>query len=190
MPKIALPPAKALDLIVVTLSCILFLLLTTHQITAPGFYYDEALDAVPAMQIVQGQPTDLLNNASLDLFGRHWPLMLLDYQGIISTYLLVPFFLLGGINVVAVRAFPIVAGVIAILLTYVLGRLWFDRGTGRIAALLLAVSPSWVFWSRIGATGAPGGSRRSCWRCRPRGSSGAASGSMSSPRSCRSRWGR
>ncbi len=150
MPRIALPSAKILDLIIVTLSCGLFLLLTTHQITAPGFYYDEALDAVPAMQIVQGQPTDLLNNASLDLFGRHWPLMLLDYQGIVSTYLLVPFFLIGGINVVAVRAFPIIAGVIAILLTYVLGRLWFDRGTGRIAALLLAVSPSWVFWSRIG----------------------------------------
>ena len=150
MRRIALLPPAALDLITVLLGCAIFLYLTTHQISAPGFYYDEALDAVPAMQIVQGQPTDLLNNAGLDLFGRRWPLMLLDYQGIISTYLLVPFFLIGGINVYAVRAMPIAAGVLAILLTYVLGRLWFDRGTGRIAALLLAVSPSWIFWSRIG----------------------------------------
>src|SRR5438046_6714358 len=138
------------DLLIVAAAGALFLLLATQQILLPGLYYDEALDAVPAMQIVQGQPTELLNSAGLDFAGRRWPLMLLDYQGTVSTYLLVPFLLAGGINVAALRAMPILAGVVAIVLTYALGRLWFGASVGRVAALLLAVSPSWVFWSRIG----------------------------------------
>src|SRR5947208_7563507 len=85
-----------LDLLVVAGACAIFLLLATHQILLPGLYYDEALDAVPAMQIVQGQPTELLDNAGLDFAGRRWPLMLLNYQGTVSTYLLVPFLLAGG----------------------------------------------------------------------------------------------
>ena len=140
----------ALDWGILALACAVFLFLSLYQVHLPGLYYDEAWDAVSAMQIVQGLPTELQRGAGVDLFGRTWPLMLGDYQGIISTYLLVPFFWLGGINVTALRLFPIVAGVVTLPLTYGLARAWFGASVARIAVLLLAVSPSWIFWSRLG----------------------------------------
>jgi 4-amino-4-deoxy-L-arabinose transferase-like glycosyltransferase len=127
-----------------------FLLLTLHQLQLPGLYYDEAWDAVTSMQLLQGAPVELERGAHLSLFGRDWPLMLDDYQGIISAYLLVPFFALGGVNVTALRAFPILSGLIAVVLCFFLARAWFGRNAARLATLLFAVSPSWVFWSRIG----------------------------------------
>ncbi|HUS17174.1 MAG TPA: glycosyltransferase family 39 protein [Chloroflexia bacterium] len=139
-----------LDGLTVGLAAALFLALTTYQIRLPGLYYDEAWDAVSTMHLIQGTPVELDRGAHLALFGRQWPLMLDDYQGIISSYLLVPFFLLGGINVEALRAFPIVSGLIAVVLCFLLARAWFGRRAARIAVLLFAVAPSWVFWSRLG----------------------------------------
>ncbi len=146
--RIGLP--TLLDALTVGVACAVFLLLALYQLHLPGLYYDEAWDAVSTMHIVQGTPVELDRGAHISLFGRQWPLMLDDYQGIISTYLLVPFFLIGGISVTSIRAFPILSGVIAIVLCYFLARAWFGRGAARIAVLLFALSPSWIFWSRIG----------------------------------------
>ncbi|MGI8587777.1 MAG: ArnT family glycosyltransferase [Chloroflexia bacterium] len=139
-----------LDVLAVTLAACIYLGLTTYQLTLPGLYYDEAWDAVSTMHIVQNVPVELERGAHLSLLGRDWPLMLDDYQGTVSTYMLVPFFLLGGINVASLRAFPILSGLIALILCYFLARAWFGRATARLAVLLFAVSTSWVFWSRIG----------------------------------------
>ncbi len=72
------------------------------------------------------------------------------YQGVTYTYLALPFFALGGVNVISLRLMTVLVGVLGIVLTYFLGRAWFGRGVGRISALLLAISPAWVFWSRLG----------------------------------------
>ncbi|HMA34442.1 MAG TPA: glycosyltransferase family 39 protein, partial [Chloroflexia bacterium] len=150
MRSARLPRLPLLDFVTLVLAGAIFLGLTLYQLDLPGLYYDEAWDAVATMHIVQGTPVELERGASITLFGRAWPLMLDDYQGIISTYLLVPFFLIGGINVTSLRAFPIVSGLIALILCYFLARAWFGRGAARLAVLLFALSPSWIFWSRIG----------------------------------------
>jgi hypothetical protein len=140
-----------LDAAVVTAACIVFLGLCLYQIQLPGLYADEAFDVIPAMQILLGHPVELQRNIGLHIFGLDLPLMSSsDYQGVTSTYLVLPFFALGGINVVSLRLMTVTVGLVGVILTYFLARAWFGRGTARLAVLLIAVSPAWVFWSRLG----------------------------------------
>ena len=73
-----------------------------------------------------------------------------DYQGVTSTYLALPFFALFGINVFALRLMTITVGLMGVVLTFFLARRWFGPGTARLSVLLIATSPAWVFWSRLG----------------------------------------
>ncbi|MCS6800706.1 MAG: glycosyltransferase family 39 protein [Chloroflexota bacterium] len=127
-----------------------FLLLATHQLHLPGLYYDEAADAVPAMQIVLGQPVDLSRGAGIELFGRVWPLMVMEYVGAVSTYAIVPMILWLGVTPEAVRAAPIAGGAVTLLLSWGLLRAAFGRTVAVIAVWLVALHPSFVFWTRQG----------------------------------------
>jgi dolichyl-phosphate-mannose-protein mannosyltransferase len=128
----------------------LFVGVAAYQIRLPGLYNDEAYDVVPAMQLVLGQPVELNRDVGLRLFGYDLPLMISDYQGATSAYGVLPLFALFGVGVETVRAFTIGVGALAIVLTYLFGRALFGRPAGLLAALLLATSPSFVFWSRVG----------------------------------------
>lgn len=102
------------------------------------------------MQLILGQPVELNRGVGLRLLGYDLPVMISDYQGVTSAYSVIPFFKLLGIGVVAVRTLTIAFGALAIALTYLLGRRLGGVGTGLMAALLLATSPSFIFWSRVG----------------------------------------
>ena len=140
-----------LDAGIVALSCLVFLGLALYQLELPGLYADEAFDVIPAMQLLLGHPVELQRGVGLHLFGWDLPLMSSsDYQGVTSTYLALPFFAVGGISVASLRTMTVAVGVVGVVLTYFLARAWFGRGTARLAVLLMAVSPAWVFWSRLG----------------------------------------
>ncbi len=140
-----------LDAAFVGVACVLFLGLSLYQLQRPGLYADEAFDVIPAMQLLQGHTVELQRNIGLHLFDLDLPLMSSsDYQGVTSTYLVLPFFALGGINVVSLRLMTVTVGLIGVILTYFLARAWFGRGAARLAVLLIAVSPSWIFFSRLG----------------------------------------
>ena len=139
------------DALVVIAACIVFLGICLYQVQLPGLYTDEAFDVIPAMQLLTGHAVELQRNIGLHLFGYDLPLMSSsDYQGVTSTYLVLPFFALGGINVVSLRLMTISVGVLGVILTYFLARAWFGRGVARLAVVLIAVSPAWIFWSRLG----------------------------------------
>ena len=154
LPDNARPTAVTLpgvlDWLVVALALALFIGVAAHQWRLPGLYNDEAYDVVPAMQLVLGQPVELNRGVGLHLFGRDFPLMISDYQGVSSMYVVLPLFALFGPGVGPVRAMTIGFGVVAIILTYLLGRRLFGRPAGLVAAALLASNPSFIFWSRIG----------------------------------------
>ena len=150
-PPIARRAISLIDVAVVALSCAIFLAICLYQLDLPGLYNDEAFDVIPAMQIVLGHPVELLRGAGLDILGVNLPLMSSsDYQGITSTYLAIPFFALGGVNVFSLRLMTVLVGVVALILAFFLARSWFGTAEARLAVLLLAVSPAWVFWSRLG----------------------------------------
>ena len=139
-----------LEAVAVSGAIAVFLLLATHQLSLPGLYYDEAADAVPAMQIVLDQPIDLARGAGVEINGRTWPLMVMDYVGSLSTYAIVPAILLFGVTPEAVRAAPIAFGALTLLLSYGFLRQAFGVWIAIIAVWLVAVHPSFVFWTRQG----------------------------------------
>ena len=142
--------AALADTLIVGACCLLFFLISVYQLDLPGLYTDEAYDVIPAMQMVLGHQVELQGDV-LRLSGLSLPLMSSSaYQGVTYTYLSLPFFALGGVNVYSLRLMTVLVGVVGVILAYFLGRAWFGRGAGLLAALLLALSPSWIFWSRVG----------------------------------------
>ncbi len=142
---------KTQDLALVV-ACAIFATLTIYQLNLPGLYADEALDVVPAMQLLNQQSIDFgaVRGAYFPLGGLKLPVMNSDYQGVVGTYGALPFLAVGGVNVYSIRMFTIVTGIIAMILAYYWGSTLLGANVAAIAVLLLAFSPSWVFWSRIG----------------------------------------
>ncbi len=127
-----------------------FLSISLHQLALPGLYYDEALDLVPMLQVMHGEPATLLRGIGFSLGSYTYPLMLLDYMGSLNGYLSLPFMALFGPGVVAARVAPIFFSAVTIVLAFALARAWFGRGVAAVTALLLAVNPSFIWFSRQG----------------------------------------
>ncbi len=135
------------------LGCILalYLTLSLHQLDLPGLHYDEAFEAVPALQLLQNQPVTAFRSSGLVINGRTFPFMTQDYIGALNTYLALPFIYLSGPTPAALRLMSIIAGVITVWLAYLLARrLTGSAAVGLAASLLLAVDPTFVFWTRQG----------------------------------------
>jgi 4-amino-4-deoxy-L-arabinose transferase-like glycosyltransferase len=135
----------------IVLGLVVFLALCLYQIELPGLHYDEAREAgVPAMQLLMGQPVETFRGSGIRIMGRVLPLMVTDYIGALNVYLLLPFFALLGSDVFALRLMPIFFAALTLLLTYLLAQQLFNRRVAITTYLLLAVNPSFIFWSRQG----------------------------------------
>ena len=129
---------------------VLFVGLTSYQLGLPGLHYDEAFEAMPAMQLLLDQPVTTFRGNGVQ-FGDHlFPLMTQDYIGAINTYAAIPFFFLLGISPTSLRLMTIVVGLLTLWLTYRLADSFYGAPASSIAALLLAVNPTFIFWSRQG----------------------------------------
>ncbi len=109
-----------------------FLALTLHQLNLPGFYYDEALDLVPMLHVMRGEPPELLRNIGIGRF----PIMLLDYMGSLGGYLTLPFMALLRAGRMWPRALqPIFFSCVTIVLAWLLARalVWRWRCGGHSA---------------------------------------------------------
>jgi 4-amino-4-deoxy-L-arabinose transferase-like glycosyltransferase len=133
-----------------TVALALFLGLVTYQLVLPGLHYDEAFEAVPAMQLLLHQPVTTFRSNGILVGGRLLPLMTQDYIGAINTYAAIPFFLLLGINPLSLRVMAIAIGLVTLWLTYRLADRLYGPTVAALAGLLLAVNPTFVFWSRQG----------------------------------------
>lgn len=129
-----------------------FLATALRQLDLPGLYYDEALDLAPMLDIMRGVPTPLLRGIGVTIGGYTWPVMLMDYMGSLNGYVTLPFMLALGPGVAAARLSPILFSAITIVLAYAIARAWFGRTAGLLTALLLAASPSFIWFSRQGIT--------------------------------------
>jgi 4-amino-4-deoxy-L-arabinose transferase-like glycosyltransferase len=130
------------------IALLLFALGATYQIQLPGLNYDEALDAVPAMNVALGQPVHAL--ATIWLGGREWPLMVMPYIGAVTSWLLLAGFTLAGVSVTTLRLTTVIVGGLILLLSWGFLRDYLDERVASLAVLLLAVNPTYVFWSRMG----------------------------------------
>ncbi|MEK7217351.1 MAG: glycosyltransferase family 39 protein, partial [Chloroflexota bacterium] len=142
-------PWDELAVLAVILS--VFGILALPNLGLPGLYYDEAADAVPAMQLLLGHAVETLRGSGITVLGRNFPIMAFDYVGPVHTYAAVPFFVLFGVNPAALRLMTVAGGAATVILTcYWVRDLSSSRTTGWIAALLLAVHPSFIYYVRQG----------------------------------------
>jgi len=141
----------ALQLLCLAGSAFLFLALSVYQLQLPGLHYDEAREAgLNAMQLVTGQPLTAFRDAVVRVGPWQLPLMVQDYIGALNVVLAVPFLALGGVNVPALRALPILIGLLTLLVTHRVAWHLAGPAAASVAGFLLAVNPSFVFWSRQG----------------------------------------
>ncbi len=143
--------------------------LSLYQLDLPGLHYDEAFEAVPALQLILGQPLTAFRNSGLQIGGQRFPFMTQDYIGALNTYAALPFIAVLGSTPTALRIMSVLVGAGTLWLAYALSvALTGGRGIGLIAALLLAVDPTFIFWNRQGIfvtaiTAAIGLAATLCW---------------------------
>ncbi len=138
------------ELPILLLGLTIFFALTFYQIELPGLHPDEALEVLPAVQLLRGQEVECFKGVCVHLFGLRLPVMIYEYIATVNTYLVIPFFLAFGINVPALRTMPIVTSAVAMLFLYLWSRELYGRRVASITFLLMSVNPSFVFWSRQG----------------------------------------
>lgn len=129
-----------------------FLVLALRQLDLPGFYYDEGFDLVPMMALARGEAPELLRGIGLQIGGLSLPLMKMDYLGSLTGYLTLPFMAAFGPGVIAARLQPIFFSAVTIALAFVAARRWFGDRVAAVSTLLLAVNPSFIWFSRQGIT--------------------------------------
>jgi len=141
----------AIRYLLIALPLAIYFLLALPQLDLPGLHNDEAAEAgLQAMQILNGQAISAFRDAGLNIGGRIFPLMVQDYIGAFNIYFALPFFATLGSTVIALRLYTVVVGAITLTLTYGFMREAFNSRAAFIATLLLASTPSFIFWQRQG----------------------------------------
>ena len=127
------------------------MMLGAYQLQLPGLHYDEAKEAgLNAMELITGQPVTAFRDATVQVGPLQFPLMVQDYIGALNVVLAAPFLAIGGVNVVALRWLSLLTGVLTLAVTWRVA--WHLGGplAASATALLLAVNPAFIFWSRQG----------------------------------------
>src|SRR3990172_4533478 len=129
----------------------IYFALALPQLDLPGLHNDEAAEAgLQAQQILSSQPIAAFREAGLSIGGRAFPLMVQDYIGAFNVYFVLPFFAALGSTVSALRLYTVLIGAVTMLCTYGFMAEAFGKRPAFIASLLLAASPSFIFWQRQG----------------------------------------
>jgi 4-amino-4-deoxy-L-arabinose transferase-like glycosyltransferase len=126
------------------------LLVTTHDIINPGVQYDEVFTACGTISMISKTPGWQLMLVTIPFFHRSLPVMYVPYHACLESYLLIPAFILFHFSVFSLRITPIAYSLLALLLTYVFAKYFFSRSVALITMLLLATSPFFIFYTKIG----------------------------------------
>lgn len=113
------------------------------------------LDRVPPSlnwdEVSMGYTAYSVGKTGMDEWGERLPLFFRSYgewKSAVYIYLLVPFIKIFGLNAFAVRLPSALAGILAVYLTYLVGRKIYSEKIGLWAAFFLAISPWHLLLSR------------------------------------------
>jgi 4-amino-4-deoxy-L-arabinose transferase-like glycosyltransferase len=108
----------------------------------PGLFRDEARKAYSTYSLLE---------TGRDLTGRVWPLQIKEFTAYTTPFyhwFSLPFIGLLGVTVLSTRLLAALAGTVAVFGVYLLGKEWSGRAAGCWCALLLALSPWHLLFSR------------------------------------------
>jgi hypothetical protein len=126
------------------------LALTARDLSAPGLYYDEVIQAEAAREFLDAgsSPLRIPGASSTHVFGRWLPLFTQPYMGALKSQLLIPPFAVFGASGASLRATTLAWGMLALLSAMLLAHRLLGLGPALVAGALLAVDPSFLFVSR------------------------------------------
>lgn len=111
----------------------------------PGFFTDEASIGYNAYTLIK---------AGTDEVGNHLPVFFKNFNAFyrpgVSIYFSAPFVLIFGLNEFSIRLASSIIGVLTILAIFFLGKTLFSTKIGFLSALMLAIAPWHIHFSRIG----------------------------------------
>lgn len=142
-------PSKKTELLILLILLCAYLVLATKDITLPGVSFDEVFTACGTINLLKNKETNY-HAVATRLFGRLFPIMFTDYHPSLESYLLIPFFLLFGINVFSLRITPIFFGLLTLIFTYLFAKDFFNRRVALITVLLLVTSPYFISITKLG----------------------------------------
>ena len=115
------------------------------------FWLDKVPPSLNWDEVSMGYTAYSVSQTGRDEWGEKLPLLFRSYgewKSAVYIYVLVPFIKVFGLNAWAVRLPSAIAGILAVYLTYLIGRRLYSDKVGLWAAFFLAVSPWHVLLSR------------------------------------------
>lgn len=140
---------KIKDIVTIGIIILCFIAISVHKIELPGLYEDEAFNAVPALEILQGR-IFLPEAHSLKIIGKNFPVMITPFSGAFDAYVLIPLIYIFGLCVKTIRISQVFFAAFGIFLTYILCKRLFSRKVAVISAFLLAINPTFILLNRQG----------------------------------------
>jgi len=124
--------------------------LVARDLERPGLYYDEVVQAVPAVEFLRpdGRPSELPGAHTVRLFGGWFPVMTQPYMGALKSQLLIPVFSAVGASPASLRVATLCWSLAGVLLILLWARRALGLPTAILAGALLLCDPSLLFTSR------------------------------------------
>lgn len=127
-----------------------YLIWELRAITLPPLMTDEGWLACISYKTINNLFQHDCTPYYVTILGRWVPVMSLPYHGVAMTYFLIPFLLLGGLNVLTIRLFSITVGLITILLLYFFCKRFLNKKAALIISSLLAIDWAFILETKIG----------------------------------------
>ncbi len=133
----------------VAVATLLSLAMGLRRLDLPGLYYDEAIQALPAVVFLEGgTPERIPGTTEVRWLGRWLPVMTQPYMGALKSQLLVPSFALLGASPASLRGTTFAWTLLGIALSALLARELLGRGGAALCGALMLVDPSLLFVGR------------------------------------------
>ena len=148
------PPRRRRERLVLALSFVLFsciaLGIAGRDLAVPGLYYDEVIQAEPAVQFLadDGRPSRIPGARTTRLFGGWFPVMIQPYMGALKSHALMPVFAAFGATAASLRLTTLAWSLVGLLFAMLWAREALGTRVAIVAGVLLAVDPSFLWTSR------------------------------------------
>jgi hypothetical protein len=147
-------PRRRRERLALALSFVLFaciaLGIAGRDLEVPGLYYDEVIQAEPAVQFLadDGRPSRIPGARTTRFFGGWFPVMIQPYMGALKSHALMPAFAAFGATAASLRLTTLAWSLVGLLFAMLWAREALGTRVAIVAGVLLAVDPSFLWTSR------------------------------------------
>ena len=142
---------KRINLFLLLLITLLFFVFSYSHIADRGTRDDEVELGIFAVNVLRGGNYVPIDDPYLSFGKFHFPLNFIQsYVFALANYLILPFFYIFGINIIALRLLPIICATLSLPLVYFITSRLFSKKVALVTVLLLAVNSGFVFDSIYG----------------------------------------